>query len=87
MQQINYFTTVTNVTHQTFEDNDITNIDDRDTSRQSVNQNITAFGDVNQDFDNDVVSGDGGPGAATTRRSTPATGPCRPATTSRTPTS
>ena len=24
-----------------------------------MNQNITAFGDVNQDFDNDVVSGDG----------------------------
>ena len=47
-------------TDQSFEDNDVTNIDDRDTTvDSSVNQNITAFGDVNQDFDNDVVSGDG----------------------------
>ena len=60
LQQLNYFTTVTNYTHQTFEDNDTTVIDDRDTTVDaSVNQNITAFGDVNQDFDNDVVSGDG----------------------------
>ena len=51
---------VVNTTHQTFEDNDVTNIDDRDTTvDNSVNQDITAFGDVNQDFDNDVVSGDG----------------------------
>jgi hypothetical protein len=59
LQQLNYFTTVTNITRQTFEDNDTTVIDDRDTTVDaSVNQNITAFGDVNQDFDNDVVSGD-----------------------------
>ena len=59
LQQLNYFTTVTNITRQTFEDNDTTVIDDRDTAVDaSVNQNITAFGDVNQDFDNDVVSGD-----------------------------
>ena len=60
LQQLNYFTTVSNNTNQTFEDNDVTNIDDADTTVDaSVNQNITAFGDVNQDFDNDVVSGDG----------------------------
>jgi hypothetical protein len=60
LEQINYFTTVTNVTHQSYEDNDVTNIDDRDTTvDNSVNQDITAFGDVTQDFDNDVVSGDG----------------------------
>ena len=60
LQQLNYYTTVVNTTNQTFQDNDVTNIDDRDTTVDaSVNQNITAFGDVNQDFDNDVVSGDG----------------------------
>ncbi len=60
LQQLNYYTNVVNNTEQTFEDNDVTTIDDRDTTvDQSVNQNITAFGDVNQDFDNDVVSGDG----------------------------
>jgi hypothetical protein len=60
LQQLNYFSTVTNVTRQSFEDNDVTQIDDRDTTvDQSVSQNITAFGDVNQDFDQDVVSGDG----------------------------
>jgi hypothetical protein len=60
LQQLNYYTNVVNTTNQTFEDNDVTNIDDRDTTvDNSVNQNITAFGDVNQDFDNDVVSGDG----------------------------
>jgi hypothetical protein len=60
LQQLNYFTTVGNTTQQHFEDNDVTNIDDRDTTvDNSVNQNITAFGDVNQDFDNDVVSGEG----------------------------
>jgi hypothetical protein len=60
LQQLDYYTTVVNTTNQQFEDNDVTNIDDRDTTvDSSVNQNITAFGDVNQDFDNDVVSGDG----------------------------
>jgi hypothetical protein len=60
LQQLNYYTNVVNTTNQTFEDNDVTNIDDRDTTvDNSVNQNITAFGDVHQDFDNDVVSGDG----------------------------
>jgi hypothetical protein len=60
IESINNYTNVLNVTEQSFEDNDVTNIDDRDTTvDQSVNQNITAFGDVNQDFDNDVVSGDG----------------------------
>ena len=60
LQQLNYYTTVVNTTNQTFEDNDVTNIDDSDTTVDaSVNQNITAFGDVTQDFDNDVVSGDG----------------------------
>jgi len=60
LQQLNYYTNVVNTTNQTFEDNDVTNIDDSDTTVDaSVNQNITAFGDVTQDFDNDVVSGDG----------------------------
>jgi hypothetical protein len=60
LQQLNYYTNVVNTTNQTFEDNDVTNIDDRDTTVDaSVNQNITAFGDVDQTFDNDVVSGDG----------------------------
>jgi len=59
VEAINHYTSVVNVTEQSFEDNDYTSIDDRDTTvDQSVNQNITAFGDVNQDFDNDVVSGD-----------------------------
>lgn len=57
---INHYQSVLNVTDQTFEDNDVTTVDDRDvTVDDSVNQNITAFGDVHQDFDNDVVSGDG----------------------------
>jgi hypothetical protein len=60
IESINHYTNVLNTTNQTFQDNDVTNIDDRDTTvDSSVNQNITAFGDVNQDFDNDVVSGDG----------------------------
>ena len=60
VQQLNYFTTVTNTTNQSFQDNDVTNIDDSDTIvDNSVNQDITAFGDVDQTFDNDVVSGDG----------------------------
>ena len=60
VQQLRYYTNVLNVTNQRFEDNDTTFIDDRDTTvDNSVNQNITAFGDVNQTFDNDVVSGDG----------------------------
>ncbi len=60
VQQINHYTTIVNVNEQTYIDNDITNIDDRDTTvDNSVNQNIEAFGDVNQSFDNDVVSGDG----------------------------
>lgn len=59
IQQINYYNNVVNLNQQSFEDNDVTTIDDRDTTvDNSVNQNITAFGDVNQDFDNDVVSGD-----------------------------
>src|SRR5690606_25670440 len=60
VQQLRYYTNVVNVTNQQFQDNDYTFIDDRDTTvDNSVNQNITAFGDVNQTFDNDVVSGDG----------------------------
>jgi hypothetical protein len=60
VQQINHYTTVVNISDQTFVDNDITTIDDRDTTvDNSVNQNIEAFGDVNQTFDNDIVSGDG----------------------------
>jgi hypothetical protein len=52
VQQINYYTNIVNTTTQ--------NIDDRDTTVDaSVNQNVTAFGDVNQDFDTDIVSGDG----------------------------
>jgi hypothetical protein len=52
VQQINYYTNIVNTTNQT--------IDDRDTTvDNSVNQNIEAFGDVNQDFDTDIVSGDG----------------------------
>jgi len=59
IEAINHYTNVVNVTEQSFQDNDYTSIDDRDTTVDaSVNQNITAFGDVNQDFDNDVVSGD-----------------------------
>ena len=60
IESINHYTNVYNETNQSFEDNDVTNIDDSDTTVDaSVNQNITAFGDVTQDFDNDVVSGDG----------------------------
>ena len=35
LQQLNYFTTVSNTTQQYFEDNDVTNIDDRDTTVDS----------------------------------------------------
>jgi hypothetical protein len=60
IESINHYTNVFNETNQSFQDNDVTNIDDSDTTVDaSVNQNITAFGDVTQDFDNDVVSGDG----------------------------
>jgi hypothetical protein len=60
IEAINHYTNVVNLTEQSFQDNDYTSIDDRDTTVDaSVNQNITAFGDVTQDFDNDVVSGDG----------------------------
>jgi hypothetical protein len=60
IESINHYSSVLNVTEQSFQDNDVTNIDDRDvTTDNSVNQNINAFGDVNQDFDNDVVTGDG----------------------------
>ena len=60
IESINHYTDVVNVTNQQFQDNDVTNIDDADTTVDaSVNQNITAFGDVDQTFDNDVVSGDG----------------------------
>ena len=60
IESINHYTSVYNETNQSFQDNDVTNIDDSDTTVDaSVNQNITAFGDVTQDFDNDVVSGDG----------------------------
>ncbi len=60
IEQLEHYTVVVNVNQQSFEDNDVTTIDDRDTTvDNSVNQNIEAFGDVNQNFDNDVVSGDG----------------------------
>jgi hypothetical protein len=60
VRQVNYFHEVVNITQQTYEDNDTTIINDQDTNvDNSVNQDITAFGDVNQDFDNDVVTGDG----------------------------
>jgi hypothetical protein len=60
IEAVNHYQTVFNETNQSFEDNDVTTIDDRDTTvDNSNNQNITAFGDVTQDFDNDVVSGDG----------------------------
>jgi hypothetical protein len=60
IESINHYTNVFNETNQSFQDNDVTNIDDADTTVDaSVNQNITAFGDVDQTFDNDVVSGDG----------------------------
>jgi hypothetical protein len=56
---INHYQSVVNLTQQSFEDNDVTTIDDRDTTvDQSVNQNMTVFGDVDQQFDNDTVSGD-----------------------------
>ena len=59
VRQINYYNDVVNVTNQTYEDNDTTTINDQDTNiDNSVNQEITAFGDVTQDFDNDVVTGD-----------------------------
>ena len=85
IEQIEYYNVVVNVSNQTFEDNDTTVIDDRDTTvDNSVNQNIEAFGDVNQDFDNDIVSGDGavaaGDGADQHRA-----GAGRPAATSPTP--
>ena len=57
IEAINHYTSVVNVNAQTFEDNDSprsTTGTPRSTTR--VNQNIEAFGDVNQDFDNDVVS-------------------------------
>ena len=60
VRQINYVTNVANNTYT--DDRDITQIDDRDTTvDSSINQNITALGDVNQQFDNDtaVASGDG----------------------------
>jgi hypothetical protein len=57
---INHYQNVVNLTEQRFEDNDVTTIDDSDTTvDSSVNQNMTVFGDVDQQFDNDVVSGDG----------------------------
>ena len=60
IDSINHYTSVTNVTNQEYQDNDSTVINDQDTNiDNSVNQDITAFGDVNQDFDNDVVTGDG----------------------------
>ncbi len=60
IQQINHYTNVVNHNYQSFEDNDTTIINDNDEIiDNSVNQNITAFGDVNQEFDNDVVTGDG----------------------------
>jgi hypothetical protein len=59
VRQISHYTEVVNVTNQSFEDNDTTTINDQDTNiDNSVNQEITAFGDVTQDFDNDVVTGD-----------------------------
>ncbi|HET6729238.1 MAG TPA: hypothetical protein VFG96_07445, partial [Jiangellaceae bacterium] len=52
IESINHYTNVFNETNQ--------EVDDRDTTvDNSVNQNIEAFGDVNQDFDTDIVSGDG----------------------------
>jgi len=60
IQQINHYTNVVNQNYQSFEDNDTTIINDNDEIiDNSVNQNVTAFGDVNQSFDNDVVTGDG----------------------------
>ena len=60
IQQINHYTNVVNQNYQSFEDNDTTVINDNDEIiDNSVNQNVTAFGDVNQSFDNDVVTGDG----------------------------
>jgi hypothetical protein len=60
VRQISYVTNVANNTYT--DDRDLTQIDDRDTSvDSSINQRITALGDVNQSFDNDtaVASGDG----------------------------
>ncbi|HEY3141010.1 MAG TPA: IniB N-terminal domain-containing protein, partial [Acidimicrobiales bacterium] len=60
IETINHYTNVTNLTEQTYEDNDTSVVNDQDTIiDNSVNQNIDAFGDVIQDFDNDVVTGDG----------------------------
>src|SRR5690606_402170 len=60
IQQINHYTNVVNLNQQTFEDNDTTVINDNDEIiDNSVNQNITAFGDVNQSCDTGVVTGDG----------------------------
>lgn len=60
VEAINHYTNVLNVNNQSFQDNDTTIINDNDEIiDNSVNQNITAFGDVNQEFDNDVVTGDG----------------------------
>jgi hypothetical protein len=62
IESINHFNSVTNLTNQEFSDDDTTVINDQDTNvDNSINQDITAFGNVNQDFDqdNDVVTGDG----------------------------
>jgi len=60
LETLNHYTNVYNQTTQVSEDNDTTFIDDADTTvDNSVNQNIEAFGDVVQDFDNDVITGDG----------------------------
>jgi len=61
MRQINYFTDVTNVTNQEYNDNDVSTVYDNDTNiDNSINQDITSFGgDINQDFDSNVATGDG----------------------------
>jgi hypothetical protein len=59
IDSINHYTSVTNITNQDYQDNDTTVINDQDTNiDNSINQDITAFGDVTQDFDQNVVTGD-----------------------------
>jgi hypothetical protein len=61
VETLNHYNTVFNSTNQFAQDNDTTVIDDRDTTTDnSINNQVTAFGDVEQDFDveSNVASGD-----------------------------
>jgi hypothetical protein len=61
LETIDYYQSVTNVTNQEYNDNDTSTVYDNDTNiDNSINQDITSFGgDINQDFDSNVATGDG----------------------------